>query len=105
MPVTGPCPNCSGQLVELERSGVRIDACRGCRGVFLERGELDTILTREREDRGRGDDDFMREITGGAKREHYGFDKRQTERLQHDYDHYRSHKKKRKKSFLDELFD
>ena len=30
-------------LVELERSGVRIDACRDCRGVFLDRGELERL--------------------------------------------------------------
>ena len=48
MPAHGPCPSCGGELVQLERSGVRIDACRNCRGVFLDRGELDQILERER---------------------------------------------------------
>ena len=48
MPANGPCPSCGGQLVPLERSGVHIDACRQCRGVFLDRGELDQILQRER---------------------------------------------------------
>ena len=36
-------------MVEIERSGVRIDACRNCRGVFLDRGELDKVIERERQ--------------------------------------------------------
>ena len=46
MPANGPCPSCGGQLVQVERSGVRIDACRQCRGVWLDRGELDKIIER-----------------------------------------------------------
>jgi len=105
MPANGPCPNCSGELLEVERSGVRIDACRQCRGVFLDRGELDVILQREREVvAGADDEDFLREVTGGEKRERYGFDKPTVDRLFEDYHSHRHHKKKRK-SFLDELFD
>jgi Zn-finger nucleic acid-binding protein len=105
MPANGPCPSCSGELVEVERSGIHIDACRQCRGVFLDRGELDEILKREREAfAGADDEDFLREVTGGGKRERYGFDKRHAEKLFEDYRSHRSHKK-RKKSFLDELFD
>jgi Zn-finger nucleic acid-binding protein len=101
------CPACEGELVELERSGVRVDACRQCRGVWLDRGELDRILERERkafagveED----EEDFVREMTGhGKHKQHYGFDKHTAERI---YSDYRSHKKhKKRKSFLDELFD
>jgi Zn-finger nucleic acid-binding protein len=54
---TMTCPGCGGQLVELERSGVVIDACRSCRGVWLDRGELDKIIAREGDHRGRDDDD------------------------------------------------
>ena len=39
-PMAMICPSCGGELVELDRSGVRIDACRRCRGVWLDRGEL-----------------------------------------------------------------
>ena len=35
-------------LVELERSSVRVDARRQCRGVWLDRGELDRIVEEER---------------------------------------------------------
>jgi uncharacterized protein len=103
MPVNGPCPNCGSELVEVERSGVHIDACRQCRGVFLERGELETLIARERDANAGDDDDFLREVTGGSKRERYGFDKRQAERLYEDYRHQRKHKKR--KSFLEDIFD
>jgi len=44
------CPNDSSVLVMSERNGVEIDYCPQCRGVWLDRGELDKILERaERE--------------------------------------------------------
>lgn len=45
------CPTDGSVLVMSERSGVEIDYCPTCRGVWLDRGELDKILERaERED-------------------------------------------------------
>jgi Zn-finger nucleic acid-binding protein len=99
------CPSCGGDLAELDRSGVKIDACRNCRGVWLDRGELDRILERERSARPEDDEDFIKEVTGGKRsQERYGFDRKAAERM---YDDYRSHKhqKKRKKSLFEELFD
>jgi uncharacterized protein len=41
------CPICSdSQLLIAERRGVEIDYCPSCRGVWLDRGELDTIIQR-----------------------------------------------------------
>lgn len=41
------CPTCpSASLVISERSGVEIDYCPQCRGVWLDRGELDKLLQR-----------------------------------------------------------
>jgi Zn-finger nucleic acid-binding protein len=40
------CPNDSAVLVMSERSGVEIDYCPECRGVWLDRGELDKIIDR-----------------------------------------------------------
>ena len=110
MPAHGPCPNCSGQLVQVERSGVRIDACRQCRGVWLDRGELDSILERERSyvaSTHEDDEDFFREMSGKQEQQaSYGFDKKTAEKLYKDYRSHKSQKHKhRKKSFLDELFD
>ena len=38
------CPNDSETLVMSERSGIEIDYCPKCRGVWLDRGELDKII-------------------------------------------------------------
>ena len=40
------CPNCNVNLVMTDRSGVEIDYCPDCRGVWLDRGELDIIIDR-----------------------------------------------------------
>lgn len=40
------CPICSVSLVMTERQGVEIDYCPKCRGVWLDRGELDKIIER-----------------------------------------------------------
>jgi Zn-finger nucleic acid-binding protein len=39
-----PCPACKVALVMSERQGVEIDYCPQCRGVWLDRGELDKII-------------------------------------------------------------
>lgn len=41
------CPQCYADLVEVERAGVMVDACPRCRGMWLDRGELDRIVARE----------------------------------------------------------
>jgi uncharacterized protein len=46
MEVEMQCPVCDVALVMSERSGVEIDYCPKCRGIWLDRGELDRILER-----------------------------------------------------------
>ena len=41
-----PCPVCATALVPNERQGIEIDYCPTCRGVWLDRGELDKIIER-----------------------------------------------------------
>lgn len=41
-----PCPVCSVPLVMSDRQGIEIDYCPQCRGVWLDRGELDKIIER-----------------------------------------------------------
>jgi Zn-finger nucleic acid-binding protein len=41
-----PCPRCRVDLAMTERVGVEIDYCPQCRGVWLDRGELDKIIER-----------------------------------------------------------
>jgi uncharacterized protein len=97
------CPSCGTRLVEVDRSGVLIDACPDCRGVWLDRGELDKILVRERELLARDpDDDFLAEVEGRAPRPPRPHDRLDHERERHDRDHY---KKRKRRSLLEDLFD
>ncbi len=43
------CPNCSSSMQAVNRSGVEFDMCPTCRGVWLDRGELEKILADARE--------------------------------------------------------
>ena len=40
------CPNCNETLVMADRQGVEIDYCPKCRGVWLDKGELDKLIER-----------------------------------------------------------
>jgi len=40
------CPHCLIDLQPMERQGIEIDYCSQCRGVWLDRGELDKIIER-----------------------------------------------------------
>ncbi|MBW3614395.1 MAG: zf-TFIIB domain-containing protein [Actinobacteria bacterium] len=93
------CPSDGETLLMSERQGVEIDYCPRCRGVWLDRGELDKLLSavdrdederagyRDRDDRGRDDDRYRGR----------------------DDDRYVGHRgysgHKRKKSFLSEMFE
>jgi len=41
------CPSCGAALARTDRRGVEIDTCPDCRGVWLDRGELEKILRLE----------------------------------------------------------
>jgi uncharacterized protein len=43
------CPHCNTQMHELTKTGVLLDVCPDCKGTWLDRGELEKILTRARE--------------------------------------------------------
>ncbi len=55
------CPLDGAELLITERQGVEIDYCPTCRGVWLDRGELDKLVERaesyDKRDRSRDDDD------------------------------------------------
>lgn len=45
------CPRCdTASLTEMDRQGITIDRCQSCRGVWLDRGELEKLIARESED-------------------------------------------------------
>lgn len=90
------CPSCRVALVMSERQGIEIDYCPQCRGVWLDRGELDKIIERS-----------TRDAAPATPAQPSPFSQPQRGR-DHDDDYARSHGKgypKRKKSFFEELFD
>jgi Zn-finger nucleic acid-binding protein len=38
------CPNDNAQMTTLDRNGVQFDMCPTCRGVWLDRGELEKLM-------------------------------------------------------------
>lgn len=91
------CPNDNETLVLSERSGIEIDYCPTCRGVWLDRGELDKLIERASTQYGSAP---ARETIATP----------QVENIYHAPSEYRSddkHYKKRHKreSFLGDLFD
>ena len=62
------CPRDGAKLVEVERDDVMIDACPTCRGIWLDRGELEKIIAHERSVT--TDDDFLAEVTGRRDADH-----------------------------------
>ncbi|HEY9538135.1 MAG TPA: zf-TFIIB domain-containing protein [Kiloniellaceae bacterium] len=84
------CPVDNETLVMTERSGVEIDYCPRCRGVWLDRGELDKII-----DRGSASA-AAPAAAPAAPRQDY-----RESHSQHGHKPYR----KKKESFLGELFD
>ena len=38
------CPKCQGDMRSYERNGVTVDQCGDCRGIFLDRGELEHLV-------------------------------------------------------------
>ena len=39
------CPVCDERLRTVEKYGLEIDLCPGCKGLWLDRGKLETILS------------------------------------------------------------
>jgi len=97
------CPVCTSvNLVMSDRQGVEIDYCPECRGVWLDRGELDKIIERS----------ASRETAGTSPPQQYPNQHGHPQQQPHygknhapDYNQGHGHKPYRKKSFLEELFD
>jgi len=41
------CPKCDGPMRTYARNGITIDQCTACHGIFLDRGELERLITAE----------------------------------------------------------
>lgn len=91
------CPNCNAVLVMSERQGVEIDYCPECRGVWLDKGELDKIIEKSAANEVRSSQPAERE----AYRERDGY-KSEQEHYGRDQEEY---KRKKKRGFLGDFFD
>jgi uncharacterized protein len=96
------CPNCNETLLIAQRNNVEIDYCPNCRGVWLDKGELDKIL------------DYAERYTSGQAAQNpypagsqdypqQGYPQ-QDYPQQGKYNEY-DYKKRKKKSFLGDFFD
>jgi uncharacterized protein len=96
------CPICHIELKMSERQGIEIDYCPQCRGVWLDRGELDKIVERsqapgvyqqsyEHKDEHRSNDPYKNNDPHRNNEPYRGYDEK-----------YKKHKKK---SFLEDIFD
>lgn len=82
------CPSCNIALQIAERRGIEIDYCSKCRGVWLDRGELDKLL------------ESAANPSAHRPGEHSSGDRRE-----YREDDYREKKHYKKKSLLSEIFD
>ncbi|OQA04947.1 MAG: hypothetical protein BWY68_00031 [bacterium ADurb.Bin400] len=84
------CPTCNVNLVMSERKGVEIDYCPECRGVWLDRGELDKIIDKS--------------VSQPVPQEIRHTDRQDNRHIEHRHedDYY---KKRKKESWLGEIFD
>ncbi|KIC10968.1 hypothetical protein RA19_09580 [Leisingera sp. ANG-M1] len=88
------CPIDGTQLVMSDRAGVEIDYCPKCRGVWLDRGELDKIIERSAQP------------AQAAPQPQQRYEERSREYDRHDERKYdKKYYKKKKKNFLEDLFD
>ena len=100
------CPVCQVELRIMDRQGIEVDFCPKCRGVWLDRGELDKLIERSAQN----DNRALSQIPRGG-RDDFDYD--------HDYDEgykaknderYHSDDRayppgRKKKSFLSNMFD
>lgn len=91
------CPIDNTQLAMSDRNGIEIDYCPSCRGVWLDRGELDKIIER--------DMSLKTEPNHFRQGEQPGTSAPSYDNKSHEYKHTDQRGKKRKESFLGDLFD
>lgn len=93
------CPNDNATLLITDRNGIEIDYCPECRGVWLDRGELDKLIERTGGSYSpRPEYQEHRQERSYEQREQHRYD----DRSRHDDHHNKKHKKE---NFLEDFFD
>lgn len=91
------CPNCSNQMQEINKYGVEIDYCSRCKGVWLDRGEIEKITDSQDRYQANYDKNYSNEDGNYGYRDRNGYDD--------GYHKYNANHKKRRGGFLEDLFD
>ncbi|MET4638069.1 zf-TFIIB domain-containing protein [Mycetocola sp. 2940] len=111
------CPTDSATLVMSERSGIEIDYCPECRGVWLDRGELDKIIERAENEAAKSAAPaapIVAPVPPQQPQQNYGtpqYGERNYNDNSRSYDNDRrygtqdGYRKKKKESWLSDLFD
>lgn len=97
------CPVCNDvRMREVEKNGVHIDVCPDCKGVWLDRGELDKLMTGVREVR----QEYNEWHQEGDRDRKYSENNASYPKSSGHHDHdYKYNKYKKKNSVLDVLSD
>lgn len=106
------CPKCQGKMRTVGHAGVSVEVCKQCRGVFLDRGELEHMMAAEAQffgltppepdptpivDYDRPQRPAKQSRRDSADESRRNYDKVRPDKLRP--------KKKKKKTFLEEFFD
>jgi Zn-finger nucleic acid-binding protein len=102
------CPKCQNPMHQYERNGVVVEQCSECKGIFLDRGELEHLMNFEQSFHGGGAPVAPPAPVGAPPR--YDDRRHHDDRRDHHYDDHRRkddyyYKKKKKKSVFEDLFD
>ncbi len=98
------CPGCEETLVMTERQGVEIDYCPKCRGVWLDKGELDKIIEKS----AAAESSQSIKQTDEKRKKRYDNDDDDDEGgffNRNRRDEYNNNPKRKKGGFLGDLFD
>ena len=92
------CPVCKDvTLLMSEKKGVEIDYCPECRGIWLDRGELEKLIQSEEKYVSSREHEYYKHSAHYDDHDHH--------KSHHDYDKDSYYRKKKKESFLGDLFD
>lgn len=101
------CPKCGSEMRSYERNEVVVDQCTGCGGLFLDRGELERLVTAE--SAYYSQPPAQAQPTPSAPQappqHHSGDDRGYKDDRYRDDRGYKGKKKKSKRSFLEDIFD
>jgi Zn-finger nucleic acid-binding protein len=88
------CPKCNVTLLMSEKQGIEIDYCPDCRGIWLDRGELEKIIEKTGAQEFKPEDNYRQQLIEPGRHD--------DDDDNHDSNRYKYGKKR---NFLSELFD